>query len=251
VVAVADVAAASLSQASHGQAPQPGVVWQEASHQQVSVPLSSLSVQMASVAEAALQPVFPQLHGSLAHTEPEHSWCQSPIVKLMRGGPVLHESRSPYTFGAKLGEGVYGDVYEGFRSGRTVAIKFIKACDDARMDAAAEAYVLDRCRGHPNIVQLVDVFRGCGPNMIVPSFALVFQHGGLALTGIIRRKIMKCQDVLATFMAYMFNCTCPTFKIPGPKISSARAYRSSHVSNFQPPGPKSQFPGPNFQWKVR
>jgi cyclin-dependent kinase/cell division cycle 2-like protein len=107
----------------------------------------------------------------------------------------LDDGRSRYTFGGKLGEGVYGEVYEGFRSGRLVAIKFIKACDDARTDAAAEAYVLDRCRGHPNIVQLVDVFRGLGPDMPGLSFALVFQHAGVALTSIMRRETLSCQAV--------------------------------------------------------
>ena len=188
VLAVADVAEAELSQASLGQAPLPGLVRQEASPLNASGSEASQSV--ASVAVAVLEG-----SPSPAAAEHEHSWCLSPTFKLIRGGAVLDESRSRYTYGSKLGEGVYGAVYEGFRSGRIVAIKFIKACDDARTDAAAEAYVLDRCRGHPNIVQLVDVFRGLGPDMTEPAFALVFQHAGVSLTSIIRRKTLTCQAV--------------------------------------------------------
>jgi hypothetical protein len=131
----------------------------------------------------------------------ELSWCPSPTFKLIRGGTVLDDSRMRYTFGEKLGEGVYGEVYEGFRSGRLLAVKFIKACDTARTDAAAEAYVLDRCRGHPHIVQLVDVFRGIRPNGMSPEYALVFQHAGVALTSLIRRKTLSSQAARSAMAA--------------------------------------------------
>jgi hypothetical protein len=148
----------------------------------------------ASLPEASA-PVSPSPLGGLVLMDLEQSWCQSPTFKLIRGGSVLDDSRSRYTFGEKLGEGVYGEVYEGFRSGRLLAVKFIKACDTDRTDAAAEAYVLDRCRGHPHIVQLVDVFRGIRPDGTAPEYALVFQHAGVALTSMIRRKTLSYQAV--------------------------------------------------------
>jgi hypothetical protein len=154
------------------------------------VPLPSA----ASPSEASV-PESPEPLCGLAPTDLEQSWCPSPTFKLIRGGPVLADSRSHYTFGEKLGEGVYGEVYEGFRSGRPLAVKFIKACDTARTDAAAEAYVLDRCRGHPHIVQLVDVFRGTRPNGTAPEFALVFEHAGVSLSSCIRRKKLSYQTV--------------------------------------------------------
>ena len=70
-------------------------------------------------------------------------------------------------------------------SGTDVAIKALKAAKPAEQREVAlhEAYVLDRCRGEPNIVQLLDVFLSAPPK---PCWHLVFELSGTDLHAFLR-----------------------------------------------------------------
>ena len=83
---------------------------------------------------------------------------------IMACRQVLVNRGSPYTIGASLGEGTFGKVFQAEREGDQAAVKMLKAhqpkssFEELRQDALREAYVLDRCQGHPNTVQLLDAF---------------------------------------------------------------------------------------------
>lgn len=108
-----------------------------------------------------------------------------PALKLMRGSIVLKRSEKLYELGAKIGEGSFGEVYLAKRKlpdslgGFDLAVKRMRSVDVKAV--WSEAYLLDRCRDHPHIVQLVDIFQSAVP---VDRLNLVFGYGGRDLKAI-------------------------------------------------------------------
>uniref|UniRef100_A0A0D9XYW1 [RNA-polymerase]-subunit kinase n=1 Tax=Leersia perrieri TaxID=77586 RepID=A0A0D9XYW1_9ORYZ len=116
------------------------------------------------------------------HTEHRsHSSVPAPQQQQQPGISTSHAAASPpaaaaaaaaigdpidgrYQRIAKIGVGTYGDVYRGVDNltGETVAVKCLKGFDDdpdgfdLDCELAAEVEALEACRGHPNIVQLID-----------------------------------------------------------------------------------------------
>ena len=116
-----------------------------------------------------------------AHDGP--SFPLSPGLKLVRGRP--QEFSESFALGSKLGQGSYGEVYIATHrgSGKTYAVKRLRGGSQTRpadkLEALHECYVLDRCHGHPNIVQLLDVFVNGPP---LRQFMLLFELWGKALS---------------------------------------------------------------------
>lgn len=73
-------------------------------------------------------------------------------------------------FGAALGSGQFGDVFEGRHKGVKVAIKQLKSVtDEATQEFLAEADVMSKLK-HRNLVQLIGVCTESSPVMIVSEF---------------------------------------------------------------------------------
>ena len=105
-----------------------------------------------------------------------------PALKLAQGRALGAEL---YTLtNRRLGGGAFGAVFAGTKksSGDELAIKVLNH-GTSREDAWAEAYVLDRCRGHPNIVTLLDVYEGSGNDK---RYHFVFEMWGLDLAVVLR-----------------------------------------------------------------
>jgi hypothetical protein len=78
------------------------------------------------------------------------------VLAMMKGVENLRLRASEYSCQEVLGEGSFGKVYRGSAGPFTVAIKRLKGAD--LQEAMAEAYVLERCTGHPNVMQLLDAY---------------------------------------------------------------------------------------------
>ena len=113
---------------------------------------------------------------SAAAPDPDHSHDPAcPALKLARGGSALAITRDQYRMGSLLGEGGFGQVYSATTLVGPVVIKALKLIPEAKARAFTEAYILDRCRGHAHIVQLLDVFVTSGPSL---RYHLVFELWG-------------------------------------------------------------------------
>lgn len=111
-----------------------------------------------------------------------------PALKLLVGGAgLLNHAR--YSLQERLGGGTFGQVYlascQGLPGG--VAVKMVTRAattqKEDRVCAAQEAYALDRCRGHPCIVQLLDTFLEDVPPR---RYALVLELWGRDLSDWLR-----------------------------------------------------------------
>ena len=105
-----------------------------------------------------------------------------PALKLAQGHALGAEL---YTLtNRRLGGGAFGAVFVGTKkgSGDEFAIKVLNH-GTPREDAWAEAYVLDRCRGHPNIVSLLDVYEVSGNDK---RYHFVFAMWGVDLAVVLR-----------------------------------------------------------------
>ena len=111
--------------------------------------------------------------------------CHTPCLKLLAGSTVLRATSRFYTLGAGLGQGVFGEVVQARFGDELVAVKTLKKQTNPRTLTAPvgieEVYVLDRCRGHPHLVQLLDVFEDSQGRT-----NLVCAHGGKDLAAIVK-----------------------------------------------------------------
>ena len=112
-----------------------------------------------SAAPSAAAAAKPQLQ--------EAVWPSSPVMRLSSANAAIAKE---YSLGEKMGGGTFGVVHLGthLSSGTRVAIKKAlqqsgKGSVDLFADMVAEAACLERCRGHPSIVQLLDAWHA-GPN---------------------------------------------------------------------------------------
>ena len=141
------------------------------------------------------------------------SFPKCPARKLLVGGPsLLNDGR--YVVRQRLGGGVFGDVHAASVQGSTdeVAVKLLKnpesTAKTARFCASQEAYVLDRCQGHPCIVQLLDAFVEDVPPR---RFALVLELWGRDLAEWLRadatrftaKQIRHCADRCVQGLAHL------------------------------------------------
>lgn len=103
-------------------------------------------------------------------------------LKLLRSRPLLQQAANLYELGALIGEGNFSHVFVAKRmhfardeQPFNLAVKRLKSAHLA--EVLCEAYVLDRCRPHRHIVQLIDVYEG-STNLL----HLVFEHAGTDLS---------------------------------------------------------------------
>ena len=103
--------------------------------------------------------------------------CACPALLLSLPEEELERRGKAYAFGRRLGQGTFGTCSLGFRQsdGKQVAIKALQEASGHRRHAFAEAHVLDRCREHPHIPTLLDVF------LHRRQFHLVMEYAGDAL----------------------------------------------------------------------
>ena len=97
-------------------------------------------------------------------------------LKFLRHSQALEETAKAYSLGAALGKGTFGVVFAGTRKAdnHPVAIKRLrKMTANGHNAIVAEAVILDRVRGHPHVVQLLDAFE------LGKQKHLVSEHGGV------------------------------------------------------------------------
>ncbi len=102
----------------------------------------------------------PQGGEALADERASCSWNSPTLKLLVSGTKALQNSWKYYEKGDRIGEGSFGVVYSAWclRGGerQECAMKKAKEVEDRDL-IAAEAFALERCVGHPSIVQLLDV----------------------------------------------------------------------------------------------
>ena len=77
-------------------------------------------------------------------------------LSISRRPQLLAANGSHYEMREALGEGSFGRIFLAKRGTIHVAVKKMKK--DGWADAFDEAYVVERCREHPHIIQLLDAF---------------------------------------------------------------------------------------------
>jgi uncharacterized membrane protein YccF (DUF307 family) len=114
-------------------------------------------------------------------------------LKFLRHDKALQDGAKAYSSSSSwvaLGKGSFGEVFAGTRTAdnHPVAIKRLKsiAGNDFKK-IVAEAVVLDRLRGHPHVVQLLDAF-ALGKQM-----HLVLGHGGRSLDEMVQARPSMAQ----------------------------------------------------------
>jgi hypothetical protein len=114
------------------------------------------------------------------------------VLAMMKGHENLQLRASAYSCQEKLGEGSFGSVFRGTSGPFILAVKRLKGAD--LQEAMAEAYVLERCTGHPNIVQLLDVYAQHADGRM--RIHLVLKLSGADLELIIHRGgVLKPQEI--------------------------------------------------------
>jgi hypothetical protein len=102
-------------------------------------------------------------------------------LKLLRSNSVLQQAADLYELGDVIAEGTYSHVFVAKRQTSAsdepfnLAVKRLKSTHLS--EAVCEAYVLDRCRPHQHIVQLIDIFEGSEKRL-----HMVFEHAGTDLS---------------------------------------------------------------------
>ena len=84
--------------------------------------------------------------------------CTNPVMKMFDDRELLASFES-VVLGDKIGSGTFGIVYRAVWRGRACVAKFLEAKTPIA-DAVAEVYALGKFRGHPSVVQLLEVAKG-------------------------------------------------------------------------------------------
>jgi hypothetical protein len=127
----------------------------------------------AASSSSAVGPADGQQHQSQAPPSQELV-----ALRFLRHSEALKEAAKAYSLGAALGNGTFGEVFAGTRKADNlpVAIKRLRStAGDDFLGIVAEAVILDRLRGHPHVVQLLDAFE------LGKKMHLVLEHGGRSL----------------------------------------------------------------------
>ena len=114
-----------------------------------------------------------------------HEPVELVALKLLRHDQARQEAAKAYSLGDALGNGTFGEVFAGTRKADNhhVAIKRLrKMCNNGFQEIVAEAVILDRIRGHPHVVQLLDVFE------LGTQMHFVFEHGGQSLSEMLKSR---------------------------------------------------------------
>ena len=137
----------------------------------------------ASGAASAAVPCRPQRRFKTKGSAAPPPLCSCPVLLLRERRQVLEQRRLGYRLGELLGEGQFAHCYLARRvaDDREVAVKTLRAMPNQDRYAWAEAYVLDRCRGHPGFPQFLDVFAG----PVIGQLSFVLEHAGQDLSKIL------------------------------------------------------------------
>jgi hypothetical protein len=133
-----------------------------------------------SVASVAYSVSLPGLLLPDTVTQSSSSTPRCCALKLLRSSTVLHQAAHLYELGDVIGEGSFSHVFAAKRltpasdEPFNLAVKRFKSTHLS--EAVCEAYVLDRCRSHQHIVQLLDVYEGSSKRL-----HMVFEHAGADL----------------------------------------------------------------------
>ena len=105
-----------------------------------------------------------------------------PMLLFGESREVLERRHTAYALARQLGQGTYGSCFLGTRlaDGKAVAVKALRKDLSEARDAFVEAHVLDRCRDHPHIPSLLDVF------IHRDEYHLVMEYAGDDLDKVIR-----------------------------------------------------------------
>ena len=100
-----------------------------------------------------------------------------PVLLFGQRREDLERRRKAYALGRRLGQGTFGTCCLGTRlgDGRQVAVKALNEASGQLKYAVVEAHVLDRCRDHPHIPRLFDIF------VLGNQYHLVMEYGGVDL----------------------------------------------------------------------
>ena len=137
----------------------------------------------ASSSSLAVSPLY--RHHQQQSQLRSHEPVELVALKLIRHDEARRESAKLYSLGVALGNGSFGEVFAGTRKAdnRAVAIKRLrKMANNGFNEILAEAVILDRIRGHPHVVQLLDVFE------LGTQMHFVFEDGGHSLSEMLRSR---------------------------------------------------------------
>ena len=102
--------------------------------------------------------------------------CTNPVMKMF-DDRELFASFESVVLGDKIGSGTFGIVYRAVWRERDCVAKFLEAKTPIA-DAVAEVYALSKFRGHPSVVQLLEVAKGQrieGENHPRGRFCFIFE----------------------------------------------------------------------------
>jgi hypothetical protein len=180
--------AASAPAASQPAAPTPAAFALAASAPAVPV-IAAIALAALPQAASSSSAVGPADGQQLRHQQQQ---SQAPPVqelvalRFLRHSQALQDAAKAYnrpSLWVALGKGTFGEVFAGTRlaDNHPVAIKRLRTMAENDFKAiVAEAVILDRLRGHPHVVQLLDAFAH-GKQM-----HLVFEHGGSSLAEMVQ-----------------------------------------------------------------
>ena len=132
----------------------------------------------AALSSSAVGPADGQQLQHLTHKSQVPPSQELVALRFLRHSQAFQEAAKAYSrpsLGAALGKGTFGEVFAGTRKAdnHPVAIKRLRVMEANDFKAiVAEAVILDRVRGHPHVVQLLDAFESD------KQMHLVFEHGG-------------------------------------------------------------------------
>jgi hypothetical protein len=124
--------------------------------------VESVVVLVGPMPQSAVQVLYPE---ATAHTDADEKsvaisvppcWDPCLALSIIRRPRLLAANASQYTMLEALGEGSFGCIFRATRGTCEVAVKKMRST--GWMEAFDEAYVVERCRGHPHIIQLLDGF---------------------------------------------------------------------------------------------